>query len=82
MTLSIEITSVHDIKRTENRENLASIFAGTATVEVTGLNGKIEIDVPFKGASTLDAACGLVYRQLAEWSGEVAAVARRAVGEP
>ena len=82
MTTSIEITSLHDIKRTERRENLASIFAGTATVEVTSLNGKIEINVPFKGASSLDAACGLVYRQLAEWGAEVAAVSQRAAGEP
>ena len=82
MTLSIEIASLHNIKRTETRKNLASIFAGTATVEITGLNGKIEIDIPFNGASSLDAACSLVYHQLAEWSGEVAAVAQRAVGEP
>ena len=82
MTISVEIKSLHDITRTERRENLASIFAGTAIVEISGLNGNIEVEVQFKSASSLDAACGLVYRQLAEWGAEVAAVSQRAAGEP
>lgn len=81
MTTTIEITNIRITERKERPENLASVFAGSATVEISGLNSKIEIDVQFKGASSLDAACGLVYRQLAAWGGEVAAVAQRAVGE-
>ena len=82
MTTTIEITNLRITERKERRENLASIYAGIATVKITGLNGNVEIDVQFKGVSGLDFACTAVYRQLAEWGAEVAAVARSAAGEP
>ena len=81
MSIAVEIKSLRDISRIERRENHASVFAGVATVEISGLNSNTEVEVQFKNASSLDAACGLVYRQLAKWGAEVAAVSQCAVGE-
>lgn len=50
MTISIEIKALQISSRTEQQRDLASVFTGTATVEVAGFNGGIEIEVKFKDA--------------------------------
>ena len=81
MTVSVEIKNLYIDSRSEGSGTRASIFAGTATVEISGLNGAVQIDVQFEDVSNLDAACTLVYQQLAAWGAEVAAVSQNAAGE-
>ena len=81
MTVSVEIKNLRIDSRSEGSGTRASEFAGTVTVEISGLNGAVEIDVQFEDVSSLDAACSLVYHQLAAWGAEVAAVSKNAVGE-
>ena len=79
MTVSVEIKNLQ-IDRSEGSGTRSSVFDGIATVEMSGLNGSVDIDVHFEGVSSLDAACKLVYRQLEEWGAAVAAVSKRAAG--
>lgn len=57
------------------------VMSESPAIQITGINGSIEVSVPFKGVLTLDEACNQVYRQLAQWGAEVAGVARNAAGE-